>query len=239
MKLTKNLLTEWYLSRRLIRSGPFRGARVESYSETVGRPKWLGTYEKELHPVWRKILATSPKRIFDIGGAEGYYACALLYLLPNATLDVWETLDRERGLLRDNSIRSGISHRLVIHGHCDPPALEHAVMAACPDLLICDIEGGERELLTEGVLRTLQRTTLVVETHGLDVYEEILERVRMTHDTEVCEPRPRTVADWPLPWIFYATETYKHYAVQEHRVMPTPWIIGWPRGRSEGAMAPA
>lgn len=229
MRLTKNLLADWHLRSHVVRRGPFQGTYVASYSEAMGRPKWLGTYEKELHPAWRRILAGCPRRIFDIGGAEGYYACALLRALPDARLDVWEELERERGLLRHNAERNGVADRCTIHGFCDEAALVEAIARTPPDLVICDIEGGELGLLTEAMLGRLRAATLVIETHGRDVFESLLARVRTTHDAEIVDPQPRTTADWPLPWYLHATDTLKHWAVQEHRVMPTPWIVGWPR----------
>jgi hypothetical protein len=235
MKITKNLLVELHLARPIIRSGPFRGTYVQSYSQTVGRPKWLGTYEKELHPAWQRILATSPRVIFDIGGAEGYYACALLRALPHARLEAWEALEREQDLLRRNAARNGVSDRCTILGFCDQSAFVAAASRTPPDLVICDIEGGERDLLTATTLDLLRRATLVVETHGMDVFDGLLTLMRDTHECEVIHPQPRTVADWPLPPYLYATDTLKHWAIQEHRVMPTPWIIGWPREDNRAA----
>lgn len=229
MKVSKNLLAELYLGSHVVRSGPFRGTHVASYSETVGRPKWLGTYEMELHPAWRSILDTSPRTILDIGGAEGYYACGLLRALPHAHVDVWEALDRERELLRLNARANGVGDRCTIHGFCDDAALGDAITRSAPDLVICDIEGGEHELLSEAMLHRLRSAALVVETHGRDVFESLLTRVRQTHDADIIEPRPRTSSDWPLPWYLYATPTLKHWAMQEHRVLATPWIVGWPR----------
>lgn len=230
MKITKNLLVDLLLARPVVRSGPFRGTYVQSYSSTVGRPKWLGTYEQELHPVWRRILAANPRVIFDIGGAEGYYACALLRALPQARLEVWEDLERERELIRLNAAKNGVSNRCDIHGFCDPASLAAAAERTPPNLVICDIEGGERDLLTAATLETLRTATLVVETHGLEVFNGLLELMRHTHDVEQIEPQPRTIADWPLPSYLFATDTLKHWATQEHRVMPTPWIVGWPKG---------
>lgn len=229
MKLTKNLLVDLYLATPVVRSGPFRGTYVHSYSQTVGRPKWLGTYERELHPAWNTIIAAAPQTIYDIGGAEGYYACGLLRALPRAHLEVWEALERERELLRLNAARNGVAARCTVHGLCDEAALDEALRRVPPDVMICDIEGGERELLSEAMLQRLHATTLVVETHGLDVFETVRCRMQVTHEVEVIEPQQRTIADWPLPWYLFGSRWLKHWTVQEHRVMPTPWIVGWPR----------
>jgi len=229
MRLTKNILADWRLSRRTVHTGPFRGTFVESYSEGVGKPKWLGTYERELHGVWEKVLERTPRRLFVIGAAEGYYACALLRLLPGARADAWEALERERGLIATNASRNGVSGRCDVHGFCDRDALREAIARTPPDLVIMDIEGGERDLLTADVLESLRGAVLVVETHGLDVLEGLRTLVSRTHDIEVIHPEPRTAADWTLPWYLHATPTLKHHAVQEHRVMPTPWIVAWPR----------
>lgn len=229
MKITKNLLADLYLGRRIVRTGPFRGTYVASYSNTVGRTKWLGTYERELHAAWRAIVASSPRTVFDIGGAEGYYACGLLRALPRARVVVWEALDRERELIRLNALRNGVSDRCSIQGFCDEAALLDACARTPPDLVICDIEGGEDQLLSDATLARLRSATLIVETHGPLIFESLLTRMRVTHEPEVIQPRPRHSSDWPLPWWLYATPTLKDVAVQEHRVLATPWIVGWPQ----------
>lgn len=232
MKITKSIAADLYLASGKVRHGPFRGTFLTSYPGASVRNKWLGSYEKELHSVWDRILAARPRTIFDIGGAEGLYACGLLRLLPEANLYVWETLERERDLIRRNTARNAVANRCVIHGTCDISTLKTAITRLSPDLLICDIEGAERELLTPGILDDLRSSTLVVETHGLEVFEGLLRFVSTTHDVEVIHPRPRTSADWTLPWWIYATNHFKHWAVQERRTIPTPWIIGWPRAKA-------
>jgi hypothetical protein len=87
------------------------------------------------------------------------------------------------------------------------------------------------------MLERLRDATLVIETHGTDVFECLRSRVGVTHDVDVIEPQPRTSADWTLPWYLYATEFFRHWAVQERRVMATPWIVASPR-RTEITTAP-
>jgi hypothetical protein len=40
-------------------------------------PKWLGTYELELHSIIKGILRAEYNTIIDIGSAEGYYSVGL------------------------------------------------------------------------------------------------------------------------------------------------------------------
>ena len=59
-----------------VRHGPFRGMRYEA-NRVAATQKLIGTYERELHPWFERVLAQRPTRFVDIGAADGYYAIGI------------------------------------------------------------------------------------------------------------------------------------------------------------------
>jgi len=229
MRFSRNFPVELYLNRHRVISGPFAGIRLESYSDFVARPKWLGTYEKELRETWSLVVQRQPKVIFDIGCAEGYYAIGLLKALPNATMKTWESESRECAILNINADRNRVSQRLSANKTCCPDSLQAAIKIQTPDLVICDIEGGEAELFTPRILERLRETLLVIETHGVETCELLCDYIGKSHKWHVINPQPRTLGDWPIRWATTASREFKLSAMQEGRVVPTPWIVATPK----------
>ena len=66
-----------------ILSGPFKGLKY--FNEVAWgsiTPRWIGSYEDELHELFYNIiLKKNYDVILDIGAAEGYYAVGLAWLL--------------------------------------------------------------------------------------------------------------------------------------------------------------
>src|SRR5262245_45426434 len=67
-----------------VQHGPFKG--LAYFDETVWgsiTPKWLGSYEAELHPAIEEIISRPYETIIDVGCAEGYYAVGLAATIPS------------------------------------------------------------------------------------------------------------------------------------------------------------
>ena len=208
--------------------GITQGLRLKSHAPNLARTKWIGTYEKELEAFIEIFLKQRPRLIFDIGAAEGYYALGVLLRNKESRCIAWEALEERRKLLEQNAVTNSCSSRLTIRGKCTAPSLAKAIAEEMPDLLICDIEGAETDILTQETIGALRRTRLLIETHGHDICATMVSRMTATHNVHIIEPRNRTVADWPLRRI-WATPPYKHYALQECRSKFTPWVLGTPK----------
>ena len=87
-------------TRQAVLKGPFAGLKYVSAS-TGGSYycKLLGTYEQELNPCVEAIRQAAPKRIVDIGAAEGYYAVGLAKILPKTQVIAFEMTEIGRSLL--------------------------------------------------------------------------------------------------------------------------------------------
>ena len=66
-------------SNGTIKGGPFAGMRYPATEcGSALLPKLLGTYEREIAPIFAEIKALQPDLLIDIGAAEGYYAVGCL-----------------------------------------------------------------------------------------------------------------------------------------------------------------
>lgn len=213
-------------------SGPFAGMRYGAGSScgTLG-PKLLGTYERELVPIVERIVAEGRHRIIDIGAAEGWYAVGLLTRLPTATVVAYESTDDGRALLRDMALANGVADRLDIRGHCGVAELASTIETFRPDLVICDVEGTERELLDVDAIPRLADIDILVEIHDFvdaATGATLARRFRDTHAIERIVTRPRQAADVPVVVGF--TQAERLVLASELRPGRMEWF--WMRSRS-------
>jgi hypothetical protein len=161
--------------------GPFEGMLlVPGFEERIASPvlKLLGSYEQQLHRPIEVAIETQPKRIANVGSADGYYATGLALRLPGAIVHAYDLASTAREMTRETARINGVAERVLVHGPCRqlPPGLE---------LLVCDIEGAEGDLLHA---EALSSTIVIVETHDHAVpgiTEVLVNRFAATHDVDV------------------------------------------------------
>jgi hypothetical protein len=129
---------------------------------------------------------------------------------------------------------NGVEARLDIRGQCGPGELQRALETAGRAVLICDVEGYERELLDPAEVPALARIPMLVEVHedyAPGVSRSLRERFDGTHDCVVVEPRGRGRADLPTPVESFrlAPEFFGTLALNEMRGSATPWFWLTPR----------
>jgi hypothetical protein len=147
----------------VVLSGPFAGMKY--FNEVVWgsiEPRWLGTYEQELHPIIERIFQTNYCDIINVGSAEGYYAVGLAVRFPLARvhsydIDPWAR-SQQRRLARLNR-----ANNIEIRKSCTREQLTDCISERT--LLICDIEGGEYDLLNPDEVPALHRCDILVELH--------------------------------------------------------------------------
>ena len=146
--------------------GPFRGLRYPS-AQPYGSallPKFLGSYESELHPVLEAMLANEYTAIVDIGCAEGYYAVGLGLRLPHADIYAFDINAHARKLCAEMARLNGLDRRIRIGALCDQAALK-SIPLGNKALVISDCEGYESVLFTKEIAEHLSRHDVIVETH--------------------------------------------------------------------------
>jgi hypothetical protein len=192
-------------------------------------PKLLGIYEKELSPVVERLIDRQFSRVIDIGTAEGYYAVGLARRLPNASVTGFEADALGRDLLADLAIRNGVRERLEIRGICLPTDLLQLLdVASEPVLVICDVEGAEREILLSSPPSRFANVTLVVETHEF-VVEGITGQLEAhfasTHRVERIDSVDRSSRDIPESVRSVLWDRWTTKLLFEFRPCPMSWLV--------------
>ena len=147
-------------------NGPFAGMLYlnESVWGSI-TPRWIGSYESCLWHAVREIISKRYSCIIDVGCAEGYYAVGLCRAVPQAAvyahdMDPYSLAQAER-LWKLN----GCPGTLQTGRRLDARQLNR--LGQPGSLLICDIEGGEMDLLDPFACAALLKMDLLIEVHRL------------------------------------------------------------------------
>jgi hypothetical protein len=156
-----------------VMTGPLAGMHCADAAVcSAWTPKLLGTYEKELHPIFANIIATGYDWIIDIGAAEGYYAIGLALQMPQTKVIAYEATSEGRDLLAAAAQRNNMAERIDIRGLCGTADLAQLLHdAPSRVLVICDAEGAEVALLNPAEAPGLVRCDVLVELHPWAVAE--------------------------------------------------------------------
>jgi hypothetical protein len=193
-------------TRLRIVSGPFRGMQYTAVAcGSAHSAKLLGTYEKELHAIIDEILAERFDEIIDVGAAEGYYAVGLA--CSSSALGgtiAFEAQEHGRQLLQELAARNNVKN-LDIRSLCDVASLENALAGGHQNLVICDVEGFEIELLDPDRVPALLRCSILVELHdspGVPISDTIRQRFAHSHRIQEVPSVGRTWEDFPSKNLF-------------------------------------
>jgi hypothetical protein len=208
-----------------VRSGPFAGMVLPpQVAEGCFVPKLLGCYEQELHPYCQQAVANNYDTILNIGCAEGYYAIGLARLLPNATILAYDTNPKAQEVCGKLAELNGVRDRIQIGGEFKLADFQN--FSGEKVLLVCDIEGGEMQLLQPDAAPALKGFDLIIEMHDTiqnNISQEMLKRFGSSHAIEVIGNGSRNVGDYP------ELQSLEHLdqllAVWEWRLGPTPWAF--------------
>lgn len=232
------LLLRWS-SNSQVMSGPFAGLRYGAASGgSVYAAKILGTYELELAPVMAGWPTVGFTRIIDVGAAEGFYAVGLAKWL-GIPVTAFEIEPASRTLLEGMAKLNDVTSRVEVCGACDSTALSECLDAARgqPQLLICDVEGFELELLDPVKVPSLTDTWILVETHDCfrpNCTQELMDRFGPSHRVERVRTRPRTATDFPCVGnaLRHLPQSLKVRLMKEGRPGPMDWLWMMPKRRS-------
>jgi hypothetical protein len=188
----------------------------------------LGTYEKELHVVFKQIIGRRYGFIVDIGAAEGFYAVGLALKAPEARVIAFETTETGRKLLAQASARNGVAGRIEIRGHCRPEDLARELQGATErSLVICDAEGEEVALLDPECVPQLKHCDILAELHPWAVDDpkgQILRRFEPFAEVLVFRASPRTADEFPSDIPVSISRKGKLACLDERRPPEMEWV---------------
>jgi hypothetical protein len=129
---------------------------------------------------------------------------------------------------------NGVGDRITIRGRCTPAALTADLAEPGRIAVVCDVEGGEAELLDPAAVPGLARATLIVELHEFarpGIAELTTTRLQPTHHVQRIWQERRSVADYParIPLTRWLPPAYASYHVQEFRPERMSWLHAEPK----------
>jgi hypothetical protein len=205
-------------------SGPFQG--LEFSSGTFDRhlaPKLLGSFERELSPVWEKVLRRSYAAILNIGCAEGYYAVGLSLYFSEAPIHAFDTDSWARKMVHQMAETNRVNN-IRVHGACDVRWLSENLSPH--SFILSDCEGCEDVLLRPDLVRNMRYCDLLVELHELQapgVTERLRRRFGSTHSSMLIAQQNRSFPDViDLPFL---SEAEQHLALNEFRPERQRWLF--------------
>jgi SAM-dependent methyltransferase len=174
-----------------VRHGLFRGMKYPVDKVVGGQlvPKVLGSYERELHPLFERLRGRDYSEIVDIGCAEGYYAVGLARMFPRARIFAYDTNAEGIRLCRLVALENGVDNRIVTGLFCDAVALQ-ALPLTRRALVFSDCEGYEKHLFTPDTVRKLAAHDVLIEVHDMadiNISARLREVFKGTHDLEVIQ----------------------------------------------------
>lgn len=112
-------------SGQVVLHGLFKGMKYPVMGAycSVLYPKLLGSYERELEPLFLDLLQNNYTEIIDIGCAEGYYAVGLALKAPTARVYAFDINPHARQQCSDMAALNGVSTRLTVKADINADSL--------------------------------------------------------------------------------------------------------------------
>jgi hypothetical protein len=218
-----------------VRHGPFQGLRYlpEATRGSKFLPKLLGSYEAELHPLLRQIMARPYSAVIDVGCAEGYYAVGFGVRFPQAEIYAFDSDAGARELCREMGRLNGIESRLHVDGLCDAEKLL-ALPLGERALIVADCEGYERQLFAPAVVSALAAHDVLVEVHDFldsEIGQTLRARFQASHDIISVESidDAKKVRLYDYPELQGLTPREKLFILSEDRRAVMEWLYLTPR----------
>ena len=207
---------------REVQGGPFKGMKLALDNPSTFH--LTGYYETPLIPHLEELADRPYDCIVNLGSSFGYYAVGLALRVPGARIVVYEIDDEIRGMCRELAILNGVDHRFEFRGAAD--GNHFAEFCTEKTLIVCDIEGMEKQILDPVLYPALEGMDMVVELHDCidpSISGELTRRFAGSHDIKMAENDRLTVTFPPLFKELAAIDQV--IAAWDGRSGPTPWGI--------------
>lgn len=194
------------LLQGIVKHGPFEGMQLQKaawWGRSDLGSMLLGLYEKEILDYIGSLKKNQFSTFIDIGAADGYYACGLLYTGKVKRAICFEKSAQGRSVIEENWINNGEVGELSIKGEADFESivgLRSSELSDC--LVIIDIEGHEFDLMNEGVLSHLSSCVVIIEVHNwvddfMERYKNLLVTASNYFKVEIMDRMERPTLNFP------------------------------------------
>lgn len=207
----KRVLFAWleHQTGMRVAQGPFRGMKlVNAAFGSSLMPKMVGTYELEIQQDIEDLLKNNYRYFMDVGAAEGYYAVGLTMRMAarGTKTFAYDIASESYRAVKQAADWNGVLEKIEMYSLCRHSDFE--IAKSGPTLVICDIEGAEKDLMNPDAAPGLRNCDLIVEVHDGSCKKTILEllsnRFRKTHTIHVRRWGPRIQQNlgqyrWQIP----------------------------------------
>jgi tRNA G46 methylase TrmB len=148
----------------VVMQGPLQGLDfLPQSAEGCHIAKLLGCYEQPLQPFIEQAIQANYPTILNIGCAEGYYAVGMARRMPNTQVRAFDLNPKAQETCQALAEKNGVADRIQIGALFKPE--DFATYAGQKVLVLCDIEGAEKDLLDPAKAPALTGMDLIVESH--------------------------------------------------------------------------
>ena len=211
----------------VVMQGPLAGMDfLPQSAEGCHIAKLLGCYEQPLQPFIEEAIANAYPTILNIGCAEGYYAVGMARRMPNTQVLAFDLNPKAQEVCATLAQKNGVSSSIKVGALFKPEDFES--YAKQKVLVLCDIEGAEKELLNPELAPALKGMDMIVESHEClisGITQTLIDRFKDTHNiTLIQDNGQRQLKDSPQ-WFNNMTHLDQLLATWEWRSGATPWLV--------------
>ncbi len=211
----------------VIHAGPFVGMQfLNKSAEGCHVAKLLGCYEQPLHEYFTPASIGRYERVINIGCAEGYYAVGIARLSETVIVDAYDTDEMARESCANLARNNNVSNRVNVYGEFSAKRIDDHTGQRC--LVLCDVEGAEKDLLNIDAFPDMRKLDFIIESHECfvpGITEELISRFSATHRiTPIQDIGSRQVVN-PPKWFSNLSHLDQLLATWEWRSGPTPWLV--------------
>lgn len=211
----------------VVMEGPLQGLDfLPQSAEGCHIAKLLGCYEQPLLPFIEQAIQANYPTILNIGCAEGYYAVGMARRVPNTQVLAFDLNPKAQETCRALAEKNGVADRVQVGALFKPE--DFAAYAGQRVLLLCDIEGAERELLNPAQSPALKGMDIILESHEClipGITQELIRRFQDSHDITLVQDNGQRQLQNAPSWFNNLAHLDQLLATWEWRSGPTPWLV--------------
>jgi hypothetical protein len=221
-----------------VMQGPLKGMDfLPQSAEGCHIAKLMGCYEQPLQPFIEQSIQAGYPTVLNIGCAEGYYAVGMARRMPHTQVRAFDLNPKAQATCAELARKNDVSGRVAVGALFKPE--DFAAYAGQKVLVLCDIEGAERELLDPEAAPALAGMDLIVESHEClipGITQTLITRFTPTHHLNLVQDDGQRRLESPPPWFMGLSHLDQLLATWEWRSGPTPWLVM--RAKAAGYPAP-
>jgi len=211
----------------VVMQGPLAGLDfLRESAEGCHIAKLLGCYEQPLQPFIESAIAANYPTILNIGCAEGYYAVGMARRMPGTRVLAHDLNPKAQQVCSELAQKNQVADRVSVGGLFAPA--DFAAFSGQKVLVMCDIEGAERELLDPQASPALKGMDIIVESHEClipGVTHLLIDRFKDSHQITLVQDDGQRRLEKPPQWFLNLAHLDQLLATWEWRSGPTPWLV--------------